>query len=124
MRLVLAFVLMSVFSTSAFAQRTGPGRESPILHSVQELERKVDNLERQNELTTRDINALMWRVSELERSGRPVEKRFYCIAQCESNSSTSAGGEGRTETEAKQAAFDAVRKNWGCQMEIVECSSN
>ena len=47
---------------------------------------------------------------------------YYCTAQCQGNSSTIDGGHGRSQAEAEDAAFDAVRKRWACQMEVVKCS--
>lgn len=112
--LVLLVMAFSGVSIKASAQNH-PGGMRPD-RPGNYLEQRVRNLEGR-------LESIEWRLRQLEQGGIPnPSKGYYCIAQCRGNSSTAAGGGGKSEAEAKNAAFDAVRKNWTCHMEVVECS--
>lgn len=82
-----------------------------------------DSLEQRVRTLEQNMSSVMWRLNQLEQNGGTnAPHDWYCIAQCQGNSSTAAGGSGKSQAEAKQAAYNEVRKQWTCQMEITECS--
>ena len=81
---------------------------------------RIENLES-------DLGSLRRRVARLEDQLDQNENRgptffWFCRAQCEGQSSTSASGRGRSRDEAIQKAFEAIREKWVCSLEVVSCS--
>ncbi len=91
--------------------------------------------------TENALSDLTMRVADLESRRRDLDRlppppplnygqppldnpaSFYCSAQCGNEANTLYGGRGRSQTEAKQAAVEEVRKHYVCSnLQVVECS--
>lgn len=94
---------------------------------LQQIYQQNVQQDQQLNLIYQELRNLSFKVDQGSRPpvcppSNPMPTAYYCTAQCKGNSSTIAGGRGKSEAEAQAKAFDAVREEWGCQMEVVKCT--